>query len=116
LAAAAKEQRRQNLIAAAGRCLARAGYRNLSVDDVCAEAGQSKDLSARIPPVVRVVGAGAVLVGLALASKAAFGDPLTLGAGYDNLTWAFDPRRAVALVLLLFVLRAVATFATVSGP
>ncbi|MDP9073855.1 MAG: TetR/AcrR family transcriptional regulator [Actinomycetota bacterium] len=42
LAAAAKEQRRQNLIAAAGRCVARGGYRNLSVDDVCAEAGQSK--------------------------------------------------------------------------
>lgn len=40
---------------------------------------------------------------------AAFGNPLTLCAGYDNLTWAFDPRRAIALVLLLFLLRAVAT-------
>jgi len=47
--------------------------------------------------------------------KVAFGIPLTLGAGYDNLTWAFDPRRAVALVLLLFLFRAVATVATVAG-
>ena len=48
-------------------------------------------------------------------AKVAFGDPLTLGAGYDNLTWAFDPRRAVALVLLLVLLRALATIATVAG-
>jgi len=42
LAEAAKEQRRQHLIDAAWRCVARGGYRTLSVDDVCAEAGLSK--------------------------------------------------------------------------
>ncbi len=42
LGAAAKELRRQNLLGAAWRCLARGGYRNLSVDDVCVEAGVSK--------------------------------------------------------------------------
>lgn len=42
LAAHAKEQRRNTLIDAAWRCVARGGYRNLSVDDVCAEAGLSK--------------------------------------------------------------------------
>ena len=42
LAAEAKEQRRKTLIDAAWRCVARGGYRNLSVDDVCAEAGLSK--------------------------------------------------------------------------
>lgn len=42
LADAAKEQRRQALIDAAWRCVARGGYRTLSVDDVCAEAGLSK--------------------------------------------------------------------------
>ena len=76
---------------------------------------RAKGLAAGVHPAVRAVAAGAVLVGLALVAKAAFGNPLTLGAGYDNLTWAFDPRRAVALVLLLFLLRAVATVATVGG-
>jgi CIC family chloride channel protein len=76
---------------------------------------RAKRLAARLHPAVRAVGAGAVLVGLAIIAKLAFGDPLTLGAGYDNLTWAFDPRRAVTLVLLLLVLRAAATVATVAG-
>ncbi|MDQ6617561.1 MAG: chloride channel protein, partial [Actinomycetota bacterium] len=75
----------------------------------------AKRLAARLHPIVRAVGAGTVLVALALVSKVAFGNPLTLGAGYDNLTWALDPRRAVALVLLLLVLRAAATIATVGG-
>jgi len=76
---------------------------------------QAKRLAARLHPVVRVCGAGAALAGLAGLAWAAFGDPLTLGAGYDNLAWAFDPRRAVGLVLLLLVLRAAATVATVAG-
>lgn len=42
LGAPAREQRRRLLIDAARRCVARGGYRNLSVDDVCAEAGLSK--------------------------------------------------------------------------
>jgi len=42
LAASARQQRRKQLIDAAWRCVARGGYRNLSVDDVCAEAGRSK--------------------------------------------------------------------------
>ena len=75
----------------------------------------AKRLAAGLHPAARAVGGGAVLGALALVAKVAFGIPLTLGAGYDNLTWAFDPRRAVALVLLLFLLRAVATVATVAG-
>lgn len=42
LAASAKEQRRRQLIDAARSCVARGGYRTLSVDDVCTEAGLSK--------------------------------------------------------------------------
>jgi CBS domain-containing protein len=75
----------------------------------------AKRLANRFNPAVCVVGAAAALVALAVLAKIAFGRPLTLGAGYDNLTWAFDPRRAVLLVLLLLLLRAAATVATVSG-
>lgn len=38
----AKQQRREALVDAAWRCIARGSYRSLSVDDVCAEAGLSK--------------------------------------------------------------------------
>jgi CIC family chloride channel protein len=75
----------------------------------------AKRRSAGVHPAVRAVGAGVVLAALAMVANAAFGDPLTLGAGYDNLAWAFDPHRTVALVLLLFVLRALATVTTVAG-
>jgi AcrR family transcriptional regulator len=42
IATEVREQRRHELIDAAWRCVARVGYHNLSVDDVCAEAGLSK--------------------------------------------------------------------------
>jgi TetR/AcrR family transcriptional repressor of uid operon len=38
----AKEKRRRALVDAAWRCVARTGYRTLTVDDVCTEAGLSK--------------------------------------------------------------------------
>jgi chloride channel protein, CIC family len=75
----------------------------------------AKHLAARTPPAVRAVAAGGVLAVVALIADGAFGRPLTLGAGYDNLTWALDPRRSVGLIVLLLLLRALATFTTVSG-
>ena len=39
---AARHARRREFIEAGWRCVARVGYRNLSVDDVCAEVGLSK--------------------------------------------------------------------------
>jgi CBS domain-containing protein len=54
-------------------------------------------------------------VGLAAASYALFGSALTLGPGYDNLQWAFNPHRPVILVVALLVMRAAATVLTVAG-
>jgi AcrR family transcriptional regulator len=42
LEAAARTERRQHLIDAAWRCASQQGFRSLTVDDVCAEAGVSK--------------------------------------------------------------------------
>jgi AcrR family transcriptional regulator len=42
LAEAARTERRQQLIDAAWRCASKQGFRSLTVDDVCAEAGVSK--------------------------------------------------------------------------
>lgn len=75
----------------------------------------AKRISAQLNPWWRAAGAGAGLAGLALVSFRVFGDGLTLGAGYDNLQWAFDPHRAVGLVVALLLMRAVATMLTVSG-
>jgi CIC family chloride channel protein len=75
----------------------------------------AKRVSVRVAPWPRAVIGGLLLGGLAGASFALFSRGLTLGAGYDNLTWALDPRRAVGLVLALFFLRAAATLCTVGG-
>lgn len=75
----------------------------------------AKRVSARAGPWTRAAVAGFGLAGLAALSYGLFGEPLTLGAGYDNLEWAFDPRRAVYLVVALLLMRAVATVLTVGG-
>ena len=76
---------------------------------------RAKRAPVHYSPWARALLAGAGLAGLAALSYALFDRPLTLGAGYDNLQWAFDPRRAVALVMALFVMRAAATLLTVGG-
>ena len=76
---------------------------------------RAKRLAARTNIWLRALGAGAGLAGLAAGSYALFGSPLTLGPGYDNLTWAFNPHRAVALVVALLLMRAAATILTVAG-
>jgi CIC family chloride channel protein len=76
---------------------------------------RAKALATRTSPLVRALVAGAGLSGLAALSFVVFDRGLTLGAGYDNLEWAFDPKRAVALIVLLLVMRAAATILTVAG-
>jgi CIC family chloride channel protein len=76
---------------------------------------RAKRWSASQPPFRRAAMAGLGLSGLALASFAAFDRGLTLGAGYNNLEWAFDPKRSVSLVLLLLLMRTAATMLTVAG-
>lgn len=63
----------------------------------------------------RAAAAGFGLGAFAVVSTSFYGSPLTLGPGYDNLQWAFNPRRALVLVAGLLVLRAAATVLTVAG-
>jgi CIC family chloride channel protein len=44
-----------------------------------------------------------------------FGEDLVLGPGYNAITWSLDPDRAIELVVLLFVLHALATTIAVAG-
>jgi CIC family chloride channel protein len=64
---------------------------------------------------LRIVIAGTILGGLAVASHALFDEGLTLGPGYDAVDWATEPDHAIGLVALLLVMRVVATITTVGG-
>jgi CIC family chloride channel protein len=76
---------------------------------------RAKALAAATHPVVRVLAAGATLGALFLTCWALTGDSLTIGPGYEAIDWALDPRHATWLVFTVFVLRCVATMATVAG-
>lgn len=74
-----------------------------------------KRISSGRDPLLLAAGAGLVLAGLAWLSEIVYEEPLTLGAGYETVTWSLDPSHAISLVALLFVLRAVATGFTLGG-
>ena len=67
------------------------------------------------PWPARIAVAGVTLAALALIANMAADRPLTLGPGYDVITWAIDPAHGVWLVLLILVLRVGAVFATYGG-
>jgi CIC family chloride channel protein len=76
----------------------------------------AKTVSTRGHPAVRVAGAGAVLAATVVLGHALGGDShLALGPGYEALTWALDPRRAVLAVVALATLRVAGTAAVVAG-
>ena len=66
-------------------------------------------------PAVRIGVASIAVGGAVLVTRAAYSGPLTLGAGYDVISWATDPRHSLGLVAGLFALRLVATGATQAG-
>ena len=63
----------------------------------------------------RVVIAGAVIAAITLIGEAVADDPVTIGVGYHTISWALQPDRAVWVLLVVLLLRAFATAATVSG-
>src|SRR5262249_19841874 len=67
------------------------------------------------PPWIRVAVSGAALAGLFAAGRIATGESLVLGPGYDAIAWTLDPSHATWLVVLVLVLRCLATTATVGG-
>lgn len=68
-----------------------------------------------VPAPVRIGAAGVLLFGLAYLSDAAFDRPLSIGPGYDVVSWVSDPTRGLWLILGLFLVRWLATLATAAG-
>lgn len=77
--------------------------------------GRAKHAADDRDPVVAALVAGGLLAALAVISEVVYGQPFTLGTGYDNIVWALDPTRSLGLVAGLFVFRAAATLVSVGG-
>ncbi|MBK5287281.1 MAG: chloride channel protein [Acidimicrobiia bacterium] len=77
--------------------------------------GFAKSLTRRYSLPVRIAGAAATTAALLVVSRLATGRNLTLGPGYDAISWALKPNRAVPVLLLILVLRCLATAAATAG-
>ena len=75
----------------------------------------AKALANRTPAWQRVAIVGAAIAILILISEWATGAPLAFGPGYEALTWAADPNRALWAVAVLLAVRCLATTAVVGG-
>ncbi len=76
---------------------------------------RAKHLSTQVALPWRVLGAGVSLGGLFALGRITTGKDLMLGPGYEAIHWALEPDRAVGLLLLIMVLRILATGASVAG-
>jgi CIC family chloride channel protein len=75
----------------------------------------AKRIADRGHTIVRVAAAGAAIAVLFTVGRLLTGESLVLTPGYGVVTWALDPKRSVAILLAVLVLRCLATTATVSG-
>ena len=82
---------------------------------VVARARRSTLRPRRHPVALRVTAAAASVAGLFAIGRLLTGESLVLTPGYGVVTWALDPKRSVALLLAILVLRCLATGATVAG-
>ena len=75
----------------------------------------AKRVAGNTHPVVRVLGAGGTIAAFFAIGRVLTGQSLVLTPGYGVVTWALDPKRSVAILLAILVLRCCATTATVAG-
>ncbi|MGZ4675070.1 MAG: chloride channel protein [Acidimicrobiia bacterium] len=75
----------------------------------------AKHLTATGALPLRIAGATATFAVLILIARVATGHDLMLGPGYDCIVWATRPDRAVPLLLLVMLLRCLATAVTTAG-
>ena len=76
---------------------------------------RAKDLNDHVAPVVRVIAAGGSIAVLFALGRSITGRNLVLTPGYGVVTWALDPKRSLAMLGAVLVLRCCATSAAVAG-
>lgn len=75
----------------------------------------AKGMATSGRPLLRALAAGLGLGVLVLVSRAIYDESLTLGSGYNVITWLLTGERAWWALALLLVLRTLATAVTVAG-
>jgi CIC family chloride channel protein len=73
-----------------------------------------KRLSEKDHPI-RIIGAGLAIAALFGIGEALTGKPIVIGVGYSTIDWALMANRAIWLLLVILLLRCLATAATVTG-
>jgi CIC family chloride channel protein len=68
-----------------------------------------------VPAVLRLPAAGAVLAACFVSGRIMTGRSIGIGAGYQTIDWALEPGHAAWVLLVILVVRCVATAATVAG-
>jgi chloride channel protein, CIC family len=75
----------------------------------------AKSLITRFGAWTRILGAGLVIAALFAITYLITDEPLAIGVGYRTIDWALDPGRTLWVLLLVLVVRCLATAATVAG-
>jgi chloride channel protein, CIC family len=75
----------------------------------------AKSLIPRFSPWMRVLGAGLTIAALFGITYQLTDRPIAIGIGYGTLQWALSPSRAIWLLLVVLLVRCLATAATVAG-
>jgi CIC family chloride channel protein len=76
---------------------------------------RAKEVAATARPQFRIIVSGLALAALFGIAHALTGKPIAIGAGYGTVQWALTGNRAVWLLLVILVIRCLATATTVSG-
>ena len=76
---------------------------------------RAKHVTTTVGLVVRVAVSGVVLAVIVWIGHALAHAPVTIGVGYHTIAWALVPHRAVWLLVVVLILRCLATSATVAG-
>ena len=78
-------------------------------------ATRAKGFRTTAPAWLRISVGGLGLVAIGAIAVGVLGHALTVGPGYQAISWSLDSSRATELVGLLLVLEAIATLATLAG-
>ncbi|HEY2333359.1 MAG TPA: chloride channel protein [Acidimicrobiales bacterium] len=69
----------------------------------------AKRAVGRYPASVRLPVAGVAIVAVFVLGRVVSGESLTIGSGYAAINWSLEPGHAIAVILAVFLLRALAT-------
>lgn len=76
---------------------------------------EAKSLADTVSLARRLLGAGLLLAALVVVSDAIFDEAITLGPGFEAVSWLTEEDRALGLIVGLFAVQLAATIITIAG-